>query len=82
MTGLTIRQVVVRKSNTNNTYINNTDINKSNQINPVDEEDVMEGTPAYMELIRENINYDEYMEYLCDKDKELYEDLLSFVFVI
>ena len=46
MTGLIIRQVVVRKSNTNNIYINNTDINKSNQINPADEADVMEGAPA------------------------------------
>ena len=71
----------------NNTEYNNTELNNtsiSNHINQsnrqkVDEIDLMDQTAQYMKLIRENIEYDIFMQDRQWKDRELFEELYQII---
>jgi len=80
----------VGKADPNYTDFNQTDINQTeeNHINPIyqadsrsgrDMMDTMDETAAYMDFIRENIEYDHHMKYAQGRDKELYEELYDVI---
>lgn len=77
----------VQKPNPNYTNTNYTDLSYNNPIYPSESQteksydamDGMENVSAYMELIRENIEYDHHMKYGDWKDKSLYEELYSLI---
>ncbi len=64
--------------------LTNTDKNYINPINQSDSEqereiDVMEDVNAYMEIIKENIEYEHHMKYGRWQDKGLYEELYEVI---
>lgn len=75
----------VQKAVPNYTNHNQTDMSYTNPINPSEESvtaqekddmmDAIDKTSAYMELIRENLEYDHHMKYDDGKDKELYKEI-------
>ena len=74
--------------NYNNTNYNNqsyTDISYTNPINQsgsednLDRTDVMDGVNAYIELIKENIEYEHHMKYDDWQNKALYEELFEVI---
>ena len=81
----------VRKSNPNyinynQTYMNYTDESYNNPINQSVAEksqdnvmDAMDDAQAYIELIKENINYDHHMKYDGYGEKELYDELFGII---
>lgn len=79
--GTEIEPKAVRESNTNNNNSNNTEFNKSNHIYQPgsDGEDMMDEATAYMELIRENIDYDILMSNKQWNDREMYEELYQLI---
>ena len=57
---------------------------ESNHINQADSEaektiDAMEDVNAYIEIIKENIEYDHYMKYSDWQDRELYDELFEII---
>lgn len=87
-TGIESRQGVVQKVDPNNIDINNTDSSDTNQIIPsgvdcsrklrITREDEMDETIAYMELIRENVDYDIMMSG-SGRDREMYDELYQII---
>ena len=81
----------VGESNPNYTNYNQTDQNYTdmNNINPInqseseqkkhDSMDGMEDVNAYIELIKENIEYEHHMKYAVWQDKALYEELFEVI---
>ena len=71
-------------TNYNHTNQSNTDMNYINPINqsgsePEREIDAMEDVNAYMEIIKENIEYEHHMKYGRWQDKGLYEELYEVI---
>ena len=73
-------------TNYNQTYMNYTDESYNNPINqsatekPQDDViDSMDDAQAYIELIKENINYDHHMKYDGYGEKELYDELFGII---
>lgn len=71
-------------TNYNYTEQSNTDMNYINPINPSGNEpereiDVMDNVNAYMEIIKENIEYDHHMKYDKWQDRGLYEELYEII---
>lgn len=82
--GTEIELSVVRKSNANNNKLNNTNMsNTSNQINLTGSEcesnDEMDEAEAYIELIKENIDYDVMMSNKQWNDREMYDELFQLI---
>ena len=73
----------VRKSNTNNNNPNNTYLNESNQINQTCsecvEEDAMDEAEAYIELIKDNIDYDVMMSNRQWRDRDMFDELFQLI---
>lgn len=80
----------VRETNPNYNNTNYTDLSYTNHINQSDRKeekaepdkdrmDVMEDTHAYMEIIRENIEYEHHMKYGEWQDRGLYEELYEVI---
>ena len=72
--------------NYNQTYMNYTDESYNNPINQSVAEksqdnvmDAMDDAQAYIELIKENINYDHHMKYDGYGEKELYDELFGII---
>lgn len=75
-------QGVVRKSNANYININKTNINNNNHIYHDEIDGVtydVDNTIAYMELIKNNIDYDIHMSDETWWDKELYDELYQLI---
>ena len=74
---------VVRKSNSNNNNYNNTKLSESNHINLVGsenvDEDMMDEAEAYIELIKENIDYDIMMSDIQWRDRDMYDELFQLI---
>ncbi len=71
----------VGESDPNYTNYNNTDLSQTNPIYQ-SSDDGMDGTDevlAYMELIKENLEYDYHMKYDSSNDRELFEDIYNLV---
>ena len=72
-------------NNTNQNNQNNTDVSYNNPINQSESEkrqsqiDVMDDVNAYIELIKENIEYDHHMKYDDWRNKGLYEELFEVI---
>ena len=73
-------------TNYNQTYMNYTDESYNNPINQSVAEksqdnvmDAMDDAQAYIELIKENINYDHHMKYDGYGEKELYDELFGII---
>lgn len=73
---------------TNNTRLNNTDLINTNPINLsweheeielADQKDEMDETAAYMDIIKENIDYDIMMSDAKWSDRELYDELYQII---
>ncbi|MBP3352083.1 MAG: replication initiator protein A [Lachnospiraceae bacterium] len=76
-----IRLQEVGESDPNYTNYNNTDLSQTNPIYQ-SSDDGMDGTDevlAYMELIKENLEYDYHMKYDSSNDRELFEDIYNLV---
>lgn len=69
----------VKKLDPNNNDFNNTNLNNTNHIIPSGGVDVMDEAEAYMELIRENIEYDALMSCPTWSDREYYEELYQLI---
>ena len=73
----------VRKSNTNNNNSNNTYLNESNQIyqtsSECTDEDVMDEAEAYIDLIKENIDYDVMMSNRQWRDRDMFDELFQLI---
>lgn len=76
----------VQKSAPNYTDYNNTDMSYNNPINQsgepeqrTDKIDVMEDVNAYIELIKQNIEYEHHMKYDKRQDRDLYEELFEVI---
>ena len=74
--------------NYNNTNYNNQSHNDINYTNPInqsgsednpDRTDVMDAVNAYIELIKENIEYEHHMKYDDWQNKALYEELFEVI---
>lgn len=63
----------------NNNDFNNTNVNKTNHIIQSGDADEMDEAEAYMELIRENIEYDALMSCPTWRDREYYEELYQLI---
>lgn len=78
-----IEPLAVRKSNTNNNNSNNTNLNESNQINQTSSEcvddDAMDEAEAYIELIKENIDYDVMMSNKQWRDRDMFDELFQLI---
>lgn len=76
-------QLVVRETNTNNNNSNNTDFNNTNQINRTSSEDVnedaMDKAIEYMEIIKENIDYDVLMSNKQWRDRDMFDELFQLI---
>ena len=70
-------------TNYNKTDINYTDMSYTNPIYPSGEgkqtDDRMDGADAYIEIIKENIEYDRHMKYDEINDRELYDELFELI---
>ena len=70
-------------TNYNKTDINYTDMSYTNPIYPSGEgnqtDDRMDGADAYIEIIKENIEYDHHMKYDEINDRELYDELFELI---
>lgn len=70
-------------TNYNKTDINYTDISYTNPIYPSGEgnqtDDRMDGADAYIEIIKEKIEYDHHMKYDEINDRELYDELFELI---
>ena len=70
-------------TNYNKTDINYTDMSYTNPIYPSGEgkqtDDRMDGADAYIEIIKENIEYDHHMKYDGTNDRELYDELFELI---
>ena len=70
-------------TNYNKTDINYTDMSYTNPIYPSGEgkqtDDRMGGADAYIEIIKENIEYDHHMKYDGTNDRELYDELFELI---
>lgn len=76
-----IRLQEVGESAPNYTNYNNTDLSQTNPIYQ-SSDDRMDGTDevlTYMELIKENLEYDYHMKYDSSNDRELFEDIYNLV---
>lgn len=76
-----IRLQEVGESDPNYTNYNNTDLSQTNPIYQ-SSDDRMDGTDevlTYMELIKENLEYDYHMKYDSSNDRELFEDIYNLV---
>ena len=74
----------VREANANYNNTNYTDLSYNNQSNQSESEteetiDAMEDVNAYIEIIKENIEYDYYMKYGDWQDKALYDELFEVI---
>lgn len=73
----------VRKSNTNNNNSNNTYLNESNQINQTSsectDEVAMDEAEAYIDLIKENIDYDVMMSNRQWRDRDMFDELFQLI---
>ena len=74
----------VQESNSNYNNINYTDFSYNNPINQSGSEaeetkDEMDDVNVYIEIIKENIEYEHYMKYGSYKDKGLYEELFEII---
>jgi len=69
----------VKKLDPNNNDFNNTNLNNTNHIIPSGRVDAMDEAEAYMELIRENIEYDALMSCPTWSDREYYEELYQLI---
>ena len=65
------------------TNYNKTDMSYTNPIYPSGEgkqtDDMMDGADAYIEIIKENIEYDHHMKYDEINDRELYDELFELI---
>ena len=64
-------EILHPNNNIKNNYSNTNSFSQSNQ--------QMDETEAYMELIRENIDYEQMMAHLQLRDKELYDELYQLI---
>ena len=69
----------VKNLDPNNNDFNNTNMNKTNHIIQSGDADEMDEAEAYMELIRENIEYDALMSCPTWRDREYYEELYQLI---
>ena len=78
----------VRKANTNYTNTNYTDLNYTNPIYPSsnfvtkinqDGDDGMDMATSYMEIIKENIEYDHHMQYDDCNNKDMFQELYEVI---
>lgn len=69
----------VKNLDPNNNDFNNTNVNKTNHIIQSGDADEMDEAEAYMELIRENIEYDALMSCPTWRDREYYEELYQLI---
>lgn len=78
-----IEQMEVRKPNTNNNNLNNTDFNNTNQINRTSsellEDDAMDKAWEYMEIIKDNIEYDVLMSDSQWRDRDMFDELFQLI---
>ena len=83
-----IKPQEVRKANANYTDTNYTDLNYTNPIYPSrefdtrssqDGDDRMDMTNAYMEIIKENIEYDHHMQYDDYNNKDMFQELYEVI---
>ena len=81
-----VRESNPNYTNYNQTYMNYTDESYNNPINQSVAEksqdnvmDAMDDAQAYIELIKENINYDHHMKYDGYGEKELYDELFGII---
>ena len=78
-----IEPKVVRKSNTNNNNLNKTDLTKTNPIHRTSSEDIevdtMDEALMYMELIKENIDYDVMMSNKKWRDRDMFDELFQLI---
>lgn len=76
-------QKAVRETNTNNNNSNNTDFNNTNQINRTSseevDEDAMDKAIEYMEIIKENIDYDVLMSNKQWRDRDMFDELFQLI---
>ena len=81
--GTEIEPQVVRKSNTNNNKSNNTEFNKTNPIHrtssPELDGDSMDEALIYMEVIKENIEYDVMMSNKKWRDRDMFDELFQLI---
>lgn len=74
---------IINNNIINNNIYNNQSINQSSNINIPDEKpiDTIDDTTAYIELVKENISYDDYTEMLKENTSalELYKELYSII---
>lgn len=73
-----IGQPPVEKLDPNNTKVNNTKLNNTNHIIQ-SAEDTMDETEAYMQLIKENIDYDVLMSDAKWRERDMYEELYQLI---
>jgi hypothetical protein len=82
-----IKRQEVRKSYSNNTNINNTYRSDTNLINHIQEVecngnkqmDKIDNTDTYLQIIKDNIEYDHYMQQANDTEKQQYEELFQII---
>lgn len=76
-------QRAVREANTNYNNSNNTDFNNTNQINRTSseevDEDAMDKAIEYMEIIKENIDYDVLMDNKQWRDRDMFDELFQLI---
>ena len=70
----------VQNLNPNYTNINYTDISYNNPINQSEDKiDEIDNANAYMEIIRENIEYEHHMKYAQYSERDLYQELYEII---
>ena len=86
-----VQKLVPNYTNYNQTYMNQTNYNHTEESynNPINQSatekpqddviDSMDDAQAYIELIKENINYDHHMKYDGYGEKELYDELFGII---
>lgn len=78
-TGTEIGQPPVQNSDPNNTEFNKKDLSKTNPIGLFEPKEAMDEAEAYMELIRENVDYDIMMSNRNWTDREAYDELYQLI---
>lgn len=86
-----VKEFAPNYTNYNQTYMNQTNYNQTEESynNPINQSaleksqddvmDAMDDAQAYIELIKENINYDHHMKYDGYGEKELYDELFGII---
>ena len=78
-TGTESGQAVVQNMDPNNKELSNTELSNNHPITLSREVDPMDEAEAYMQLIRENIEYDAMMSCKTWRDRDTYEELYQLI---